>query len=43
MHERKLIVVPGFSPKNQAWIEETRDQLKDIAQIELVYWPHWET
>lgn len=36
-------ILPGFSPKNQQWAEETRDELKSLGVVSTVYWEHWQT
>ena len=39
----ETIILPGFSPKNQQWAEETRDGLKSLGSSSVAYWEHWQT
>ena len=34
--------MPGGSPKNKAWAEETSKQLKLDHEIRPVFWSHWD-
>lgn len=39
----ETIILPGFSQKNKVWAEETKSSLKEIGEVSIVYWDHWQT
>jgi predicted alpha/beta hydrolase family esterase len=34
-------ILPGFSPSNKSWVDETARKLKIDSEIRPVYWDHW--
>lgn len=39
----KTLLLPGFSVNNKVWAEEMKVALAPEIDIEIFYWPHWET
>lgn len=35
------IIIPGYSPHNQKWLEDTASQVKADGEIRPIYWGHW--
>jgi len=39
----ETVILPGFSPKNKQWAEETQERLKSLGPVSIAYWDHWQT
>ncbi|KKU56702.1 hypothetical protein A3H89_03210 [Candidatus Amesbacteria bacterium RIFCSPLOWO2_02_FULL_48_11] len=39
----QTIILPGYSPKNQAWAEETQSALDSTTPAIVINYAHWET
>ena len=39
----KTILLPGFSIQNKDWAEEIKSQIGEKINLEIHYWPHWQT
>lgn len=35
------IIIPGYSPHNKKWLEDTASQIKIDSEIRPIYWGHW--
>lgn len=35
------VILPGYSPRNKQWVEETAKNLKIGGEIRPVFWDHW--
>ena len=39
----KIVILPGFSSKNNEWLNQTRESLSTQHEVHAITWPHWET
>lgn len=39
----KTIILPGYSPINKEWAEETKENIKSTGDVDVIYWDHWTT
>lgn len=39
----KTLLLPGFSTHNKEWAEKMKVALEPHMDIEIFYWPHWES
>lgn len=39
----KMIILPGYSPKNREWAYEVKDNLKVGHKVIVHEWPHWKS
>lgn len=35
------VIIPGYSPKNKKWLEDTASEIRSEGQIRPIYWGHW--
>lgn len=41
--ERKVIILPGFSPHNMQWAQSAARYLEGSFKVEIIEWKHWAT
>lgn len=41
--ERKVIILPGFSPHNKQWAQSAARDLERSFKVEIIEWKHWAT
>jgi len=35
------LILPGYSPKNKEWLEDTANKIRSESEIRPIYWGHW--
>lgn len=35
------IILPGYSPTNKKWLEETANEIPGSSEVRPIYWGHW--